>query len=61
MYKGSIMSEFWKLCQSIPWFAWVPIVAIIGGCSVAIVGCITSHREKMEKLRQGIDEPPKNT
>ncbi|MHC4432094.1 MAG: hypothetical protein ACYS14_01515 [Planctomycetota bacterium] len=52
------MSEFWKLCHSLPWFAWIPIVAIIGGCSVAIVGCITCHREKMEKLRQGIREPP---
>ncbi|MFC1793964.1 hypothetical protein ACFL3Q_10315 [Planctomycetota bacterium] len=54
------MSEFWKLCQLIPWYAWIPIVGIIGGCSVAIVDCITRHREKMEKLRRGIDEPPKN-
>ncbi len=54
------MSEFWKLCQSIPWFAWIPIVAILGGCAVAIVGCITCHREKMEKLRQGIDDSADN-
>ncbi|MHC4169646.1 MAG: hypothetical protein ACYSWQ_22095 [Planctomycetota bacterium] len=54
------MSEFWKLCQSIPWFAWIPIVAIIGGCAVAIAACITCHREKMEKLRQGIDESADN-
>ena len=54
------MSEFWKLCHSIPWFAWIPIVAILGGCSVAIVGCITCHREKMERLRQGIDDSADN-
>lgn len=54
------MDEFWKLCQSLPWFVWIPIVAIIGGCAVSIVGCITSHREKMEKIRQGIDPSANN-
>jgi uncharacterized membrane protein (DUF106 family) len=54
------MKEFWELCDSIPWYGWVAIVAIIGGCAVAIVENIISHRERMEKIRKGIDESSKN-
>ncbi len=42
----------------IPWFAWIPIVAIVGGIvRSTITGIVKStyqHRERMEMIRMGM-------
>ena len=51
------MNEFWRWAGSIPWFAWIPIVAILGGTATSITKMIINHRERMERIRAG-DFPP---
>jgi hypothetical protein len=45
------------LC-SLPWFAWIPIVAIIGGILSGTIKCVMSlsfqHRERMAMIRMGM-------
>jgi hypothetical protein len=48
------MHEFWILLQSIPWFAWIAIVAIISSGAVQIVTASHRHAERIELIRQGI-------
>jgi len=45
---------FWTFMRSIPWWAWIPIVAILGGTMQGLVKMSHRHRERMEMIRQGI-------
>jgi hypothetical protein len=52
------MSEFSHFLMTIPWFAWIPIVAIVGGIAS---GTITKflelrhrHTERMAMIRMGM-------
>lgn len=47
-----------SLVEAIPWYAWIAIVAIVGGIIVQIVSMQHKHAERMEMLRQGIAPPP---
>ena len=40
---------------SIPWFAWIPIAAILCGSVSGIFKMRYDHAERMEMLRQGIN------
>ena len=63
--KGASMAafdQFWRFLSTIPWYAWIAIVAIVGGIIRQIVVMSHKHQERMAMIRQGIDprEPPKN-
>ena len=51
------MDAFWHWAGSIPWYAWVAIVAILGGSATKITKMIITHVENMERIRHG-DSPP---
>jgi hypothetical protein len=42
----------------IPWFAWIPIIAIVGGIGsgtiTTLVKLSQTHRERMEMIRRGM-------
>ena len=40
---------------SLPWFAWIAIVAIMGGTAQSITKAIHHHRQRMELIQQGMD------
>jgi hypothetical protein len=48
------MSSTVSILSAFPWYAWIPIAAIIGGSAVAIVKALTTHQERMAMIRQGI-------
>jgi hypothetical protein len=50
-----MMDNFWSFRHTIPWFAWVAIVAIVGGCATSVAKVIATHRERMAKIDHGID------
>ena len=52
--KGSAMQSIVNILASIPWFAWIPIVAIICGTIGGVVKSISTHRERMAMIRMGI-------
>lgn len=41
--------------RSIPWFAWVAIVAIVSSALVSIAKSIHRHQERMAMIKQGLD------
>ncbi len=41
---------FWDWCARIPWFAWIAIIAIIGGTVTSITKLVINHRERMAVL-----------
>jgi hypothetical protein len=48
------MTSVVTILNSLPWYAWIPIVAIIcgtiaGGCKASI-----THRERMAMIKQGM-------
>ncbi len=43
------------LLKSIPWFAWIAIVAIVAGAFQGIVKAMHRHEEKMAMIKQGMD------
>ena len=49
----------YEIVKSIPWFGWIPIVAIICGSVMFIVSAVHRHAERMEMIKQGMD-PSKN-
>jgi len=53
------MSDFWRWAGSIPWYAWVAIVAILGGSATSMTKAIVNHRERIERIRAG--DPPTET
>lgn len=42
------------MIESIPWFAWIPIVAIVCGCITGVVRMNHCHTERIEMIRQGM-------
>jgi hypothetical protein len=52
--KGKTMQTFLSIMNSIPWFAWIPIVAIICGTIGGIVRSVQVHDERMAMIRMGI-------
>ena len=49
---GSALSD---LLLSLPWYAWIAIVAIIGGTVSTVVKARYRHVQRMELIRQGMD------
>jgi hypothetical protein len=49
------MSSLVQLASMIPWFAWIPIFAILGGSAISITKIVTDHLERMERIRNGIN------
>ena len=47
--------SFWNFLSHIPWFAWIPILAIIFGTIKGLVSMSHRHQERMEMIRQGMD------
>ncbi len=43
-----------SILTSIPWFAWIPIVAIICGAIGGIVKSVQVHDERMAMIRMGM-------
>ena len=43
-----------ELLQSMPWFGWVGIVAIVSGSVGGVFKMSYAHRERMEMIRQGM-------
>ena len=44
-----------QFLTSIPWFAWIAIVAIVCGAFTQVVNRHYEYEERMEKIRQGIN------
>ncbi len=49
-----MMSNVGSVLAVLPWFAWIPIVGIIGGTATSIAKMIFTHRERMAMIHQGI-------
>jgi hypothetical protein len=49
-----------SILEALPWFAWIPIVAILGATITGIVKLGITHRERMAMIRHGIN-PDKPT
>lgn len=52
------MSESWSFLHTIPWFAWIPIIAIVGGIGSGTITKLVElhhrHKERMSMIRAGI-------
>ena len=48
---GDVMS----ILLSIPWYAWIPIVAIVGGIIVQVVKLWHRHAERMAMIEAGMN------
>ena len=44
-----------EILRSLPWYAWIAIVAIISQAMVSIFKLIHRHDERMEMIKQGSD------
>ena len=44
-----------SILNSIPWYGWVAIVAILSGSLTAIVRASYQHQQRMAMIRQGMD------
>ena len=44
-----------SIVDSIPWFAWIPIVAIVCGTIQCLAKSSMRHRERIEMIRMGIN------
>jgi hypothetical protein len=44
-----------SILEALPWFAWIPIVAIIGGTVGSVTKMIITHNERMAMIRQGMN------
>ena len=42
------------ILATLPWFAWIAIVAIVSGTIGGVVKTLIIHRERMAMIRQGI-------
>jgi hypothetical protein len=51
-----------EVLGTLPWFAWIAIVAIAGGAVREVMKLSHRHRERMEMIQQGMDpgDPPKD-
>jgi hypothetical protein len=53
------MSAAVSFLQAIPWFAWIPIVAIIGGIVTKVISMQHCHTERMAMIQAGMDPDAK--
>jgi hypothetical protein len=53
------MQTLIAILNTIPWFAWIPIVAIICGTVAGVVKSITCHNERMAMIRMGMNPDAK--
>ena len=44
-----------QFLSSLPWYAWVGIVAILAGAFQSVVKSIHRHEQKMAMIKQGMD------
>lgn len=51
----SVLNSFFQFLSTIPWFAWIPIAAIVAGAVVKVVRMNHRHQERMERIRHGMD------
>jgi hypothetical protein len=51
--KGETMSGFVSVLNTLPWFAWIPIVAIVCGTFDGIIKRSIRHRERMAMIQNG--------
>lgn len=49
-----------RLLEALPWFAWIPIVAIICGMINAAISSMHRHTERMAMIRMGIHPDAKS-
>jgi len=42
------------IIESLPWFAWIPIVAIVCGTASGIVKMWITHKERVAMIQQGM-------
>lgn len=50
-----MLADVFSFLEGIPWWAWIPLVAIIGGTITKLFAMSHKHRERMEMIRHGID------
>jgi hypothetical protein len=43
-----------SIFSAIPWFAWIPIVAIVCGTIGGVVNSIHKHKERMAMIHMGM-------
>jgi hypothetical protein len=48
------MANVVAILNALPWFAWIPIVAIVCGSVGGIVKTAIIHRERMAMIRHGM-------
>ena len=53
--KGKTMNGVVSILTALPWFAWIPIVAIISGTVGTVTKMIITHNERMAMIRQGMN------
>ena len=44
-----------EFMSSLPWYAWVAIVAILAGAFQSVVKSIHRHEQRMAMIKQGLD------
>lgn len=49
------MASFEGILGTFPWWAWIPIISVIGWTVQSIVRMQHRHRERIEMIRQGMD------
>ncbi|MFO0973491.1 MAG: hypothetical protein U1A27_08650 [Phycisphaerae bacterium] len=49
------MDAMFMFLGRIPWYAWIPILGIVAGLITRIVAMNHRHRERLEKIRHGMD------
>jgi cation transporter-like permease len=49
------MNGLVSILTALPWFAWIPIVAIISGTVGTVTKMIITHNERMAMIRQGMN------
>jgi hypothetical protein len=45
----------WTFLMSIPWWVWLPIVAIIAGLIRQAISMSQKHQERLEMIRHGMN------
>ena len=54
------MQSVVTILNAIPWFAWIPIVAIICGTISGVVNSMHRHTERMAMIRMGMHPDAKS-
>jgi len=49
------MDSVLQFMSSLPWYAWIAIVAITGSTMSSIVRANHSHQQRMAMIKQGMD------